>query len=270
LSVAVVHDQDHAGPAAHDARERLVVVAAVVATLAVIAGPGIVAALGLVSGIAPGIVEPPLTTNAQRVLDEVPSAYETGGMVVVPAVNDPNVVWIGAVTDDGIDGAVVDLGVNGLVAYGSLPRRGTPPAWMSELTPEDAVFSDVGSLYFACTPSLAADSCHGSVLVLHQGRWHVWKAGLGKPGSTGQVTRLGVLGSGGDADVWLGWMPPRAATVWATVVGNQYIRDVPARATEQGAVGGGAMWWVRSSEPVSAVTFRDRRGRVLDRVAVGD
>lgn len=269
MSVAV-HEQEHAGPAAHDARERLVVVAAVLATLAVIAGPGIVAALGLVTGFVPGTDEPPLTKNAQRVLDEVPAAYETGGMVVVPAVNDPNVVWIGAITDAAIDGAVVELGVSGLVGYGSLPTRGTPPGWMSELTPEDAVFSDVGSLYFACTPSLAADTCHGSVLVQHRGRWIVWKAGLGKPGNASSVTRVSVVGSGGDADVWLGWMPSRASTAWATVVGNQYIRDVPTRLSEAASVGGGTMWWVRSSEPVSAVTFRDRQGRVLERVAVGD
>lgn len=269
MSVAV-HDFDHAGSAAHDGRQRLVVVAAVVATLAIIAGPGIVAALGLVSGLVPGIDEPPLTENAQRVLDEVPSAYETGGMVVVPAVNDPNVVWIGAIGAEGIDGAVVDLDVSGLVPYGSLPTRGTPTDWMSELTPEDRVFSDVGSLHFACTPSLAADTCHGAVLVQHLGRWHVYKAGLGAPGSAAAVTKISVLGSGGEADVWLGWMPPRASTVWATVVGNQYIRDVPARTSEPGRVGGASMWWVRSTEPVSAVTFRDHRGRVLDRVPVGD
>lgn len=268
MSLAV-HEQDRTGPAAHDARERLVVVAAVLATLAVIAGPGLVAALGLVGDVVPGIVEPPLTKNAQRVLREVPSAYETGGRVVVPAVNDPNVVWIGAITDASIDGAVVELGVSGLVGYGSLPTRGEPPGWMSGLTPEDAVFSDVGPLYFACTPSLAADTCHGSVLVEHLGRWIVWKAGLGRPGSAASVTRVSVLGNG-DADVFLGWMPPGAVTAWATVVGNQYIRDVPSSTSQPGSVGGGTIWWVRSSEPVSAVTFRDRRGQVVDRVTVGD
>lgn len=268
MSVAV-HEQDRAGSVPREARERLVVVAAVLATLAVIAGPGIVAALGLVTGVVPGIDEPPLTENAQRVIDEVPSAYETGGMVVVPAVNDPHVVWMGAISPAAVDG-VVDLGVSGLVGYGSLPTRGTPPSWMSALTAEDAVFSDVGTLHFACTPSLAADSCHGSVLVQHRGRWYVWKAGLGRPGSTDAVTRLSVVGSGGDTEVWLGWMPPGASTVWATVVGNQYIRDVPTRTSEPGSIGGGTMWWVRSSEPVSAVTFRDRRGRVIDRMAVGD
>jgi hypothetical protein len=77
-----------------------------------------------------------------------------------------------------------------------------------------------------------------------------------------------VLGGGGEAGLWFGWVPEGAATVWATVVGHQSIRDVPARTTGADAVGGATVWWVRLTDPVSAVSFQDAQGRMVERRVV--
>ncbi len=269
MSFAVADPQDRPGPLPRGARERLVVVAAVLATLGVIAAPGLLGLLGAVDRAVPTVEEQRVSPNAQRVLDELPDAYTAGSAVVVPAETDPHVVWIGAVPSSRIDGFVLDLDARGLVPFGTLPTRGTTPGWRAQVEPEDRVFSDVGPLYFACTPATSGEGCRGSVLMQHAGSWHILGAVAGAPGQ-GSVTRVNVLAGGGTAGLWLGWMPADAATGWATVVGQTTIRDVPVQLAETGAGGGARMWWVRSPDPVSAVSFRDADGRVLQRVPVGD
>lgn len=254
--------------AGRDAHERLVVAAAVLATLAVIAGPGVLAAFGLLEGRAPVIEEPRLSENAQRVLEVLPGAYELAGAVIVPAIADPDVAWNEPVARGSMDGMIIDLGVRGLVEFGTQKTRATTPLWRSRVRSADRVFSDVGPLFFACVPSRSGDRCAGSVLMQPDGRWHALGEGAGPPGR-GSVTRLTVLGSAGEAGLWLGWMPPDAATAWATVVGQLSIREVPVRTEETMAAGGARVWWLRSSEPVSAVSFRDARGNDLARVSTG-
>jgi hypothetical protein len=249
-------------------RDRGVVAAAVAATLLVIAGPMLAA--GLNDG-GPGvpIEEPPLPESAQRVLAELPDSFQAGGMVVVPAVSDPYVVWPGAIGNDRVDGEVVSLGVRGLTEYGVLPSAGATPVWLSSLTPADSVFSDVGPLSFACVRWPGAERCTGALLIEHNGDQHILRAGIGSPNSLEPVTRTMGFGSGGRRDVWLGWLPPGAATAWVTVVGHQSIRDVPGRTSVPGAVGGQTVWWVASPDAVSAVSFRDAQGNVVERVSVG-
>jgi hypothetical protein len=272
LSVAVPQHRDHTAGTRREGRERLVVVAAVVATLAVIAGPGIVGASGLLGGMSPRVEDPRLSDGARRVLDELPGAYAAAGTVVVPAATDRHVLWIGPIADSSIDGRVVDLGARGLVPFGTLPTSSTTPAWRSDVEPADRVFADVGPLHFGCAPSSSGGTCRGTVLVEHGGRWHALHGVEGRAGSPGgaTATRVSVLGGGGEAGLWLGWMPEGAATAWATVVGDHSVRDVPGRTSQTDARGGAAMWWVRSSEPVSTVSFKDLRGRVVEQTAVGD
>jgi hypothetical protein len=269
LSLAVPQRREQARHLGRDAHERLVVVGAVLATLAVIAGPGVIGALGLGRELVPRVEEARLSDNALQVLQELPRAYRTGATVVVPADSDPHVVWIGAVAAASMDGEVVELGARGLVPFGTLPTRGEVPAWRSAVQPVDRVFTDVGPLHFGCAPSSAGGTCHGTVLMRRGDRWHPLHPDLGAPGTPG-VTRVSVRGGSGETGMWLGWVPEGAATAWATVVGHQYIRDVPARTSPGDAVGGATMWWVRASDPVSAVSFKDARGRVMQRVAVGD
>lgn len=270
MSVAVTDSSDHLGPRQRDARERLVVVSAVLATLGVISLPGILALFGTVGGTTPFVVEEPeLTPAAERVLEELPDAYTAGSVVVVPAATDPHVVWLGPVSSAQLDGDVVGIDVRGLVPFGMLPTRGTTPEWRSAVEREDLVFSDVGPLYFACSPATSGDGCRGSVLMQHAGQWHVLGPSAGAPGEA-SVARLDVLAAGGVAGLWLGWIPEGASTAWATVVGQTSIRDVPAKVAVTGAAGGARMWWVRSSDPVSAVTFRSADGEAVERVSVGD
>ena len=153
-------DRDEAEQARHP---RAVVWSAAAATLAVITGPLLAAALGFVERVDPDGVT--LSSTAQRVLEEVPGAFETGGLVVVPAATDPGVAWTGIVTLDRVDGAPVDLGVSGLAEYGYLPSSGTAPAWLSGVAPTDRVFSDVGPLSFACMRWPGAEKCTGTLLM---------------------------------------------------------------------------------------------------------
>jgi hypothetical protein len=250
-------------------RDRGVVAAAVAATLLVIAGPMLAAAW---NGGGPGvpIEEPPLPESAQRVLAELPDSFQAGGMVVVPAASDPYFAWPGGVGSDRVDGEVVGLGVRGLTEYGALPSAGATPGWLLSLSPADNVYSDVGPLSFACVRWPGADRCTGALLAEHDGDHHILRAGIGSPTSLELVTRTMGFGSGGRRDVWLGWMPPDAASVWVTVVGHQTIRDIPGRTSGPAAVSGQAVWWVTSPDAVSAVSFRDVRGHVVERITVGD
>jgi hypothetical protein len=253
----------------HTRRDRAVIAAAVAATLLVIAGPMLATAW---NDGGPGVLieEPPLPESAQRVLAELPDSFQAGGMVVVPAATDPYVVWPGGIGPDRVDGEVVGLGVRGLTEYGLLPSSGSTPEWLRGLGPTDNVYSDVGLLSFACVRWPGADRCTGALLVEHGGNHHILRAGIGSPTSLEPVTRTMGFGSGGRRDVWLGWLPPGAATAWVTVVGHQSIRDVPGRTSGPAAVGGQAVWWVASPDAVSAVSFRDSQGNVVERITVGD
>jgi hypothetical protein len=261
--VGVVED---ANP--HSRHDRSVIAAAVLATLLVVAGPRLADEWGgRLSGTL--VPETPLTEAAQRVLAEMPEAFQAGGLVVVPAASDPYVAWVQPVAEDRVVGDVVALDVHGLAGYGYLPAAGGTPTWLDAVTPADGVHSDVGPLSFACTSWPGTKRCTGTLLTEHAGRRHIFRAGLGSPESPDPVIGLRGFGAGGMLDVYVGWMPPGASTVWATVVGDQYVRDVPGRSSRPGAVGGQTVWWLRSEEPVSAVSFLDPDGEVVERVTVG-
>lgn len=254
-------------PAPH---ERAVIVATVLGVLAILAGPG------LASGLTARWREVPpppvdavaLTDAAQRVLAELPDAIQVGSMVVVPASGDPYVAWADGVASYRVDGELVDLGVRGLVPYGELPAALDRPAWMDGLSAGDGVFSEVGNLWFACIRPPSSTQCHGALLAEHSGQRRIVRSDLGSSVSPEVMTRVSGFGSGGELDVWLGWMPDGAVTAWATVVGQQSVRELPARTSRPRSVAGSRLWWVRTSDPVSAMSFRDARGRVLTRMSV--
>ncbi|HEX6249135.1 MAG TPA: hypothetical protein VFZ64_14785 [Nocardioidaceae bacterium] len=258
--VEVTHERDR--------HEWSVIVASVLGVLLVIAGPGLAASLSVEVPTlpVPVVEEERLSPTALRVLDEVPGAFEADGIVVVPATTDPYVAWAGALGADQVRGPVVDLGVDGLVGYGSLPAVAAPD-WLETVGPEDQVFSDVGTLSFACATTGGGADCEGTLVARHIGQMFVFRTGLGSPTEPLLMTQVDGFGSGGRTDLWLGWVPDGAVTAWATVVGHQSIREVPARTTPPGAVEGSTLWWVRTPDPVSAVSFRDARGEVVLRVS---
>jgi len=268
MSVALnerVEYADSLDPCDRAPHQRLVVVAAVVATLSVIAGPLIAAGLGVVGRFVPVEEDSVLTPTAQRVLEELPGAYATRGMVVVPAATDPGVVW-NAVPAESWEGEVVDLEVRGLAEYGYLPSAGSAPAWLSEVTPRDRVFSDVGDLYFACTSWAGEDACAGSLLMEHEGDLFLYRAGLRLLGSPDEVRTFRVLDAGLPTDLALGRMPVGATGATVTLDDGRQLR---ASVSATGAVGGATVWWASTTEPVAGVRFLDG-DRVLDKVVLGE
>ncbi len=256
-------DRDEAEQARHP---RAVVWSAAAATLAVIAGPVIAAALGFVERVDPDDGGT-LTSLAQRVLEEVPGAFETSGLVVVPAATDPGVAWTGIVTSDRVDGAPVDLGVSGLAEYGYLPSSGTAPAWLSQVAPTDRVFSDVGTLSFACMRWPGAERCTGTLLMEYAGGLHVFRSGLSVGESPDQIRTFRALDAGLPTELVLGAMPSGAV---AAMVLTSDDREVRARTSDPGAVAGETLWWLSVTEPVRTVTFFDAKYRVLEQVDVVD
>ena len=268
MSVALNERVDYADsldPCDRAPHQRRDVIAAVVATLAVIAGPLIAAGLGAAGRFAPVEEESVLTPTAQRVLEELPGAYASRGLVVVPAATDPGVAWNG-VPAEAVEGEVVNLEVRGLAEYGYLPSAGSAPAWLSKVSPRDRVFSDVGDLYFACTLWAGADACAGSLLMEHEGELFLFRAGLRLLGSPDEVRTFRVLDGGLPTDLALGRTPVGATGATVTLEDGQQMR---ASVSAPDAVGGATVWWVSTTEPVAAVKFVDG-DRVLDKVVLGE
>lgn len=150
-----------------------VVLATVLATLAIAAGPSVVSSLDQAGQ------EQRLTPTGQRVLAEVPGAFATDGSVVVPAAGDDTRSWTTVLVPARLQRAPSGLGVRALVAYAELPLRPDAPVWLSAITPADRVYSDVGPVYGACVTVLRGqDVCSGSLLVEHAGRWRILRYGL--------------------------------------------------------------------------------------------
>ena len=258
--------------AEHEPHRRLAIGAAVVSTLAVIVGPLLVAAIGLHGRFAPPDGRhDPLTPNAERVLLEVPGAYRTGDLVVVPAGTDPDVLWSQTMTTGRVEGPRVGLGVHGLAAYGYLPSLGQAPAWLRDLGPQDRVFTDVGPLWFACTEWPGADGCTGTLLIRHGRDTFIFRSGLSLAKTPGQVVfTFAALDTGLPTELVLGGAPSRAAAVIVTVGGSAGDRVIRARTARYGAGGRSTLWWASVTGPVTAVTLLDARGLVLRRASVGD
>jgi hypothetical protein len=258
-------DRDEAEQARHP---RAVVWSAAAATLAVIAGPVIAAALGFVERVDPDDGGT-LTSLAQRVLEETPGAYETAGMVVVPAAGDRGVSWTGVVLPDRVDGVFVDLGVNGLAQYGSdyYPSGSTSTEWLTEVTPGDQVFADVGALSFACMRWPGADSCTGALILERTGTKLLFRSGLSIGESADQIRTFRVLDAGLPTQLVLGAMPRGAVAAMVLTADDHEVR---ARSSDPGAVAGETLWWLSVTEPVRTITFFDEKYRVLERVNVVD
>lgn len=257
MSVTV---HDARGAAEHSRHQRLVVVAAVVATLAVIAGPALAAALGVV-GHGGRDRDPTLTTAAQRVLEKAPGAFETGGIVVIPASANRGILWTGAISPDLVVAPVIDLGVRGLAQPGYLPSGGKVPGWLANVGTADQVYDDVGNLTFACTRWPGVANCKGTLLIEHAGERYIFRSGLDLVQSPPTISTFLVLDEGRPRELVLGGAPPRAARVVVTLADG--VHTVEAHATAAGAVDGATLWWVSVTDPISAVTFLGADGAVL-------
>lgn len=242
--------------------DRLPVLASALATMLVVVVPYAVSG-GPNDPTAPTEVQ--LPAGAQRVLDEVPAAFETDGLVVVPAGADPGVAWAGEVGRERVDGEVVELGVRGIVELGYLPSSGEVPAWAVGLVAGDRVRSDTGPLAFACTRWPGASRCSGSLLA-RVGRSHyLVRSGLDIPEDDRAVLRFDVLDLGVPARLTLGVMRPGAVRVELEGARGQ----VPARTSETGAVAGRTLWWAVSDEAPQVLESFDASGALLERVDLG-
>ena len=229
----------------------------------VIAGP-MLAALGLGGHRAPVDA---LTPDARRVLKELPGAFVTGGLVVVPAATDPNLLWTGPISPGLVEDPVVSLGVDGLAEHGDLHLQETAPAWLRQVGSEDLVFEDVGNLSFACTRWPGAHVCTGTLLIEHLGERYILRSGLDLRRSPGDVSSFRVLDNGLPSELVLGGAPPEVRSVAVTMTaGGSHV--VEARTSAPGAVGGTTLWWASVPAPVATVTFFDARGQVISRSPV--
>ncbi|HSE09714.1 MAG TPA: hypothetical protein VLB29_13705 [Nocardioidaceae bacterium] len=258
---------DDAGESERAVHPRRVVVAAAVATLAVITGPLTAALLGFVDRV-PVEEDSGLTPLAERVLDELPGAYESDGHVVVPAGTDPGVAWTGDVPPGRVDGWLVELGVNGLAPYGYLPAHGATPSWLFDVGPADQVYSDVGPLSFACMrwPGLA--ECSGALLMEHDGAQYVFRSGLGVEVLRDQVLSYRALEGGLPTQLVLGALPPGA--VGAMVNFADDGGQIAARLSAPRGAGGETIWWLSVIDPVESVAFVDSDNDVVAEVSVAN
>jgi len=238
--------------------ERLVIVTTVLATLVAVAGPLLIGGLGRLASVDDEALSPP----AQRVLAEVPGAFETEGLVVVPANTDAALAWVEEMPYERIDGAVVDLGTHGLADYGYLPLRDSAPGWLMSITPGDSVFSDAGPLAFACTRFPSAEDCTGTLLMEHEGELYIFRAGLALADLTEQPRGFRALDLSGPAQLVLGTTPPETAWVELRLAGDAGQR-VTASLSDPGVVDGATLWWATVSSPIEEVTFLDAGGRAI-------
>lgn len=262
MSVALHGLVDHLEPEVPTAQpggRRWVVVSAALATLAAIAGPLLAAGIGSLVVPEPDLTGA-LTPVARQVLEQEPGAYQTGDMVVVPA--DQGTVWTNDVPRDRVDGAVVDLGVRGLVQPGYLAHRGTRPDWMSSIGDRDRVFTEVGDLSFACTRWPGADTCTGSLLTQHDGNHFIVRSGLSLEVPE-QVNTFPALDLGLPTDLALGVMPQGAVSASVSVAGDGWQNRMLANTSPTGAVGGATLWWVSVPAHVESVTFLDGHNQVI-------
>lgn len=265
MSVAVrerVDSVDSVDRPGHSPRQRLVVVSAVIATLAVIAGPLVAGALG--GGLTRGGGSA-LTPMAEQVLESVPGSYQTEDMVVVPSSVNLGTAWANDVAPDAVDGDVVELDVRGLADLDYLPTTGEAPDWVSEVSAEDRVLMDVGNLSFACTRWAGADACTGALLMEHEGEKYLFHSGLGVVGSPDEVRSFRVLDLGRPTTLALGVLPfgATSAVVKFRVGGGT---GVPARTSAPGAVGGATLWWLSAPSSIESVGFLDADGQLLERI----
>jgi hypothetical protein len=262
MSVALDGLVDHVDPEPPVGRgpnRRVVVAAAVLATLAVILGPLAGAGLGSLSG--PGVDrDSSLTPVARQVLRETDGAYAVQGMVVVPPT--VGTVWTNSVPRERVDGQVVQLGVQGLARPAYLPYESTAPAWLSTVRDDDQVFVDVGALAFACTRWPGASGCTGSLLMTHNDEQFIFRAGLGLE-TPEEVQTFSALETGLPTTLALGTMPEGAVSATVSLEGRGWSDRFLASMSEPGGVGGATLWWVSAPADVRLVTFLDGHNQVI-------
>lgn len=245
-------------------RDRVPVLAGALATLVVIVVP-YAASGGPRDDPARDADAVDLPFAAQRVLDEFPAAFETAGLVVVPASTDPGVVWTGPVGSERVAGELVELGVSGLVDHGYLPSSGNVPPWAVELEPADRVLSDTGPLSFACTRWPGASTCSGSLLARFESSHYIVRSGLDVPADPDAVLRFPVLDLGEPATLTLGAVRPGTARVELQGASDRVV----AWMSEPGAIAGETLWWAVSDEAPQVLRAFDSEGELLGSVDLG-
>lgn len=260
-------EYDHLDESVQARHARSVVVAAALATLVVVSGPMLAALLGFVQRV-PVEEDPGLTSMAERVLVEVPGAFQSRGVVVVPAAGDPNVAWTSPVAQEQVENDwVLELGVNGMATYGFLPFSGTAPDWLLELGPDDRVFSDVGPLLFACLRWPGADKCSGALLMENDRRLYLYRPGVDVAGLAEDIRIFQTLEGGLPTLLFLGGLPAGATTALVTLADGEQIG---ARSIGLGGAEGHDIWWLSVINPVDSVTFYDSEFDVVREVQVSE
>jgi hypothetical protein len=241
-------------------------VGASLATLFVIVASAVMANGG--GAVVPGPDDPraELTALGERVLDELPLAYQVDDAVVLPASADPGVYWSDAVSDERIVGHAVPMGARGLVEYSRLSSSPDAAAWTGDITAADRIFADVGPLWFACTTWPGEDRCSASVLMLHEDRYYFYRTGLGSSGfldenGAMQVFAFDSIGNDGMQQLLVGGVDGTATKDVELSLADG--SRVSAWTTTSLAAAGETIWWRQVSSPVDVVTAYDGRGNVV-------
>lgn len=249
-------------------QDRLVVAAAVLATLAAILAPAVAGTVLGGAGRPDGPRPDPvllLTERAQRALTELPYAYQVGRAVIVPVTVGDQVHWGGEVTQDRIEGMALPLGARGLVDYGQVapPHLG---ASASGLGVEDSVLADMGPLFFACTRWPGEDDCSAALLLQHDEGYYFHRSGLGsdrflQPGAPMEMLVFEVLASGGVERLVLGGVHGTTVEDVQLVLGHR--RKVSAWTSTDHAIPGATVWWATVEELPVRVEARDGSGSLV-------
>lgn len=252
--------------------DRLVVVAAAAATLAVVTAPVVAGALSGVRLVQPENPEDALTDMGRVVLEDLHFAYPVGDTVIVPAENDPGIAWAGSVSRDDLAGSALPLGVRGLASYRYLPASDAAPEWAFVLKSSDRVVSDVGTIFAACTQFELIEDCSPSLLMQHDGEFYMLRSGLGsqdflEPGAPMEAFAFPVLVHAQLGTLVLGAIRRQPE---AKVVVELSDGEVLDAWTSDLVIPGATVWWTASTQPVRAVTAYGPDDEVIGSVTLDD
>lgn len=243
--------------------ERLTVAAAALATLAVIAGPQVGGALAgrIVVDEPRSYARDSLSEPARRALDGLPSAYQVGSTVVVPAGADPDIAPGDLLDQDLVVGDLVPLGVDGLTPYAEA-RPGRLPAWLGDLSAEDEVYAAMGPLVVGCLDD-GGEACSLGLFVRDFQEYTVFQRRLGSraflgAGTGAETLTVDVVGG----QLVIGGMPEPA-----DVAVEVETRDgsTVAGSTSTSVAPGRTIWWAKvDDDPVVLTAYEDER--LLSRV----
>lgn len=241
--------------------DRLVVAAAALATLLVIV-------MGMsLPREGPGYTDPSseLTELGRRAVDSLPNAYQAGDSVIVPAADDPSIMWVDEVPATRIDGVAVPLYVRGLVGYSLLNASRTAPGWVDEITDADRIYVDVGSLFIACMRWPGAEGCGPTLLMQNEGRFYIYRSGIGSENFLESRDMEGYI-----YDAVVAGERERLVLGGLGGTETEEVRLLLQDGTEVGAhtsklvVPGATVWWATARQPVESVTAYRANGEAVD------